>query len=134
MPEAQRPRPVRELTHKDTKFKWGAVENEAFEKMKASITIESTMTSFNPARPIVVRVEASFHEGLSAGLLQEKGCDLQPVHFISRTMTDTEKRYSQADKDAPSIHWAKNRFSINLLGTPIEVQDHHSPQATAPTV
>ena len=28
---------LRELTHKDTKFKWGAEENEAFEKLKASI-------------------------------------------------------------------------------------------------
>ena len=60
--------PLRKLTHKDTKFKWGAEENEAFENLKASITSESTMAYFNPARPIVVRVEASFHEGLSAGL------------------------------------------------------------------
>lgn len=33
-------------------------------------------------------------------------------------MTDTEKRYSQTEKDALSIHWAKNRFSIYLLGAP----------------
>ena len=110
--------PLRELTHKDTKFKWGVEENEAFEKPKASITGESTMAYFNPARPIVVRVEASFHEGLSAGLFQETGSGLQPVHFISRTMTDTEKRYSQTEKDALSVHWAKNRFSIYLLGAP----------------
>ena len=110
--------PLRELTHKDTKFKWGAEENEAFEKLKASITSESTMACFNPARPIVVRVEASFHEGLSAGLFQETGSGLQPVHFISRTMTDTEKRYSQTEKDALSVHWAKNRFSIYLSGPP----------------
>ena len=110
--------PLRKLTHKDTKFKWGAEENEAFENLKASITSESTMAYFNPARPIVVRVEASFHEGLSAGLFQETGCGLQPVHFISRTMTDTEKRYSQTEKDALSVHWAKNRFSIYLLGAP----------------
>ena len=110
--------PLRELTHKDTKFKWGAKENEAFEKLKASITSESTMAYFNPARPIIVRVKASFHEGLSAGLFQETGSGLQPVHFISRTMTDTEKRYSQTEKDTLSVHWAKNRFSIYLLGAP----------------
>ena len=33
-------------------------------------------------------------------------------------MTDTEKRYSQTEKDALSVHWAKNRFSIYLLGAP----------------
>lgn len=76
------------------------------------------MTYFNPARSIVVRVEASFLEGLSAGLFQETSSGLQPVHFISCTMTDTEKRYSQTEKDALSVHWAKNRFSIYLLGAP----------------
>ena len=110
--------PLRDLTHKDTKFKWGTEEQEAFEKLKASITSGSTMAYFNPSRPISVRVEASYHEGLSAGLFQETDRGLQPVHYISRTMTDTEKRYSQTEKDALSVHWAKNRFSIYLLGAP----------------
>ncbi|KAL9982486.1 hypothetical protein ACROYT_G004534 [Oculina patagonica] len=86
------------------------------------------MTYFNPAKPIVVRVEASYHEGLSAGLFQETGSGLQPVHFISRTMTDTEKRYSQTEKDALSVHWAKNRFSIYLLGAPkLKIITAHKP-------
>ena len=112
--------PLRQLTHRDTKFKWGAEKNEAFEKLKASITSESTMAYFNPAKAIAVRVEASYHEGLLAGLFQDTGNGLQPVHFISRSMTDTEKRYSQTctEKDALSVHWAKNRFSIYLLGAP----------------
>ena len=74
------------------------------------------MAYFNPSRPISVRVEASCHEGLSAGLFQETDRGLQPVHYISSTMTNTEKRYSQTEKDALSVHWAKNRFSIYLLG------------------
>jgi len=69
------------------------------------------MTYFNQAKPIVVRVEASYHKRLSAGLFQKTGSGLQSVHFISRTMTDTEKRYNQTEKDALSVHWAKNRFS-----------------------
>ena len=58
--------PLRELSHKDTKFKWGTEEQEAFEKLRANITSESTMAYFNPSRPIVVRVAASYHEGLLA--------------------------------------------------------------------
>ena len=95
--------PLQKLTHKDTKFKWRAKENEAFEKLKASITSESTMAYFNPAKPIVVRTEASYHEGLSAGLFQETGSGLQPVHFISHTMNDTDKRCSQTEKDALAV-------------------------------
>ena len=33
-------------------------------------------------------------------------------------MSDTEKRYSQTEKDALSIRWAKNKFRIYLLGAP----------------
>ena len=76
------------------------------------------MAYFNPSRPISMGVEASYHEGLSAGLFQETDRGLQPVHYISRTRTDTEKRYSQTEKDSLSVHWAKNRFSIYLLGAP----------------
>jgi len=101
--------------------------------LKASITSESTMAYFNPARPTIVRVEASFHEGLSARLFQETGSGLQPVHFISCTMTDTEKWYSRTEKDALSTHWVKNRYSISLLRAP-NIQDHHRSQATAPIV
>ena len=68
------------------------------------------MAYFDPKRPIVVQAEASFHEGLFAGLFQIQATPkgLQPVHFISRTMTDAEKRYSQTKKDTLSIQWAKN--------------------------
>ena len=76
------------------------------------------MIYFNPSKPTIVRTEASYHDGLSAGLFQDKGQGLQPVHFISRAMTETEKRYSQTEKDALAVRWAKNRFRMYLLGAP----------------
>lgn len=98
--------PLWTLTHKDAKLKWGKEQNVALEKLKASITSlsESTMAYFNPARRIVMRVEASYHEGLSAGLFQETNRGLQPVHFISRTMSIIEKWHSQTEKDALTAH------------------------------
>ena len=110
--------PLRKLTERKVKFEWGPEEEAAFNKLKDSITNEKTMIYFNPKRPIVVRVEASYHDGLSAGLFQNRGSGLQPVHYISRTMTDTEKRYSQTEKDALAVRWAKNRFKMYLLGAP----------------
>ena len=110
--------PLRKLTERKVKFKWGPEEEAAFNKLKDSITNEKTMIYFNPKRPIVVRVEASYHDGLSAGFFQNRGSGLQPVHYISRTMTDTEKRYSQTEKDTLAVRWAKNRFKMYLLGSP----------------
>ena len=110
--------PLRKLTQKAVRFHWGIEEQTAFEKLKDSISSDNTMIYFNPTKPIVVRAEASYHDGLSAGLLQDIEKGLQPVHFISRTMTDTEKRYSQTEKDALAVRWAKNRFKMYLLGAP----------------
>ena len=68
----------------------------------------------------MVRVEASYNEGLSAGLFQQSTRGWQPVHFISCTLTDVEKRYmySQTEKDALCVKWANDRFSNYLLGAP----------------
>eukprot|EP00794_Sanderia_malayensis_P020867 gene20867-22919_t len=107
--------PLRELTQKNTKFEWGPKEKEAFNQLKGSIASEDVMAYFDPNKPITVRCEASFHEGLSAGLFQETSKGNQPVHF---TMTRTEKRYSQTEKDALCVAWAKKRFRMYLLGAP----------------
>lgn len=45
---------LRELTHKDTSFHWGKTQNDAFEELKEAITDNSTMTFFDPTRPIEV--------------------------------------------------------------------------------
>ena len=66
----------------------------------------------------MVRTEASYNEGLSAGLFQRTERGWQPVHFISRTLTDVERRYSQTEKDALCVKWAKDRFSMYLMGAP----------------
>ena len=110
--------PLYQLTRKDSKFHWGKQEEEAFRKIQDTISSEKTMAFFDSSKPIILRTEASFNEGLSAALLQKTDRGIQPVHFISRTMTKTEKRYSQTEKDALAIKWAKERLRIYLLGAP----------------
>ena len=83
------------------------------------------MPYLNPARPIVVRVEANFLEGFSAELFRNTGSGLQPVHFISRTMTDTEKRYSQTEKDALYIGQRTDSTLTSL--------EHQSSRSSQPT-
>ena len=110
--------PLRRLTSQDVPFSWGPEEDAAFKRLKDSITSDDTMAFFDPRKPIVIRTQASFHEGLSAGLFQRTAKGLQPVHYISRSMTSAEKRYSQTEKDALAVKWAKSRFSMYLLGAP----------------
>ena len=70
------------------------------------------MAFLDPSRATILRTEASYIQGLSAALLQtgtDKG--IQPVHFIGRTMPETEKRYSQTEKSLlPLFNKAKARM------------------------
>ena len=85
--------PLRMLTRDNINFQWTDKEDQAFRAIQDAISREQTMAFFDPKLPIVVRTEASFNEGLSAALFQKTGkgkWGLQPVHFISQTLTDTE--------------------------------------------
>lgn len=84
-------KPLRDLTLKETQFHWGEAEQGAFQKVKDSISSSDVIAFFNPKLPMMVRTEASYNEGLSAGLFQKREKGWQPVNFISRTLTDTEK-------------------------------------------
>ena len=121
--------PLYQLTRKDAKFKWEKEEEKAFRKIQDSISNDKTMALFDPSRPITLHTEASYNQGLSAALLQKTDKGIQPVHFISRTMIETEKRYSQTEKDALAIKWVKERLRVYLLGAPRFCI--HSAQTTA---
>ena len=103
---------LRDLTHKETKFHWGQDEREAFKKLKESISNEDTIAFFNSRVPTIVRTNTSYNEGLSAALFQKTGIGCQPVHFISHTLVDREKRYSQTENDTLYVKCAKDQFSI----------------------
>ena len=76
------------------------------------------MAFFDSSKTIILRKEASFNEGLSAALLLKTDKGILPIHFISQTMTETEKRYCQTEKETWAIKWAKERLRIYLLGAP----------------
>ena len=86
------------------------------------------MAYFDSDKQIILRTEASFNEGLSAALLQTTDRGIQPLHFISRMMTEVERKYSQTEKDALAIKWAKDRLRVYLLGAPrFKIATAHKP-------
>lgn len=66
--------------------------------------------------------------GLGAILFQgESESDYQVVAYGSRTLTDTEQRYSQIEKEMQSISWALQHFHIYLYGSNFYVHTDHKP-------
>ena len=60
-------------------------------------------------------------------LLQEVDSKWQPVAYASRTMSDTERQYAQIEKEALSLTWAVENFSMYLLGRTFQMETDHKP-------
>ena len=119
--------PLYQLKRKETNFYWGKKEEEAFRKTQDNISSEKTVAFFDPNNPLSsVQKQPSlkrYHRPCS-----RRQTSMQLVHFISRTMTETEKRYSQTEKDPLAIELDKERLWIYLLGVPrFRVVTAHKP-------
>ena len=62
--------PLRRLTRKDEIWEWSQRQEEAFQKLKKSITSEPVMAYYDPDKPTEIAVDAS-PVGLGAILIQE---------------------------------------------------------------
>ena len=47
--------------------------------------------------------------------------------YASRSLTETESRYAQIEKEALASTWAYERFSDYILGKYIEIVSDHKP-------
>lgn len=64
---------------------------------------------------------------MGAVLLQLSNSAWKPVAFASRSLTDTEGRYSQIEKEALALVWACEKFSDYVIGKHITLETDHKP-------
>lgn len=119
--------PLRRLTHQGIQFVWGKDQSDAFEKLKMALTCEPIISYFDKDRATELIVDAS-PVGLGAILAQrdsEGGTNV--VAYGSRSLTPTEQRYAQVEREALAVVWALEHFYIYVFGGPIRVVTDHQP-------
>ena len=77
---------------------------------------------YNRNLPLTVQADASKH-GLGAALLQQG----QPVAFASKSLSDTEKRYANIERELLSVVFACEHFQTYLLGREFTIESDHKP-------
>ena len=110
--------PLRELVKagSDKLPDWGEKHSNAFQKIKQMLTQTPVLALYNPNSETRISADASAY-GVGAMLEQRQGDgDWKPVHYASRTLTPTERRYAQIEKEALALTWACERFSNYVLG------------------
>ena len=97
--------PLRDLIKKDTDFTWTPSHEKKFNDIKDLICRDSKLTYFDPAKDIVIQVDAS-GRGLGA-VLTHSG---KPVAYASKSLTECEQRYANIEREMLAVVFGCTRF------------------------
>ena len=123
---AELTQPLRELLKKNMKWQWNIPQEEAFIKIKEELCKSTVLSFYDPNLPTKVSADASSY-GLGAVLLQQHNSQWKPVAYASHSMSETEKRYSQIEKEALAVTWACDKFANYIIGIHIIIETDHKP-------
>ena len=119
---AERMQPLLNLLQKDVQFQWTSSQQEAFEEIKQAITKTPVLAFYDPEEPLTLENDSSEY-GLGSVIMQ-KG---KPVAFASRTLTPTERRYAQIEKEMLSVVFGLVKFHHYTYGRKVDVVTDHKP-------
>ncbi|KAL3836806.1 hypothetical protein ACJMK2_022219 [Sinanodonta woodiana] len=117
--------PLRNLTRKNTPWKWTKQCTEAFERVKQLLKQIDVLAIYDPNKDMVLKVDSS-KDGLGAALLQ----DGNPLEFSSRALKLAERNWAQIEKEALAVLYGIERFDQYTYGRPVIVENDHKPLET----
>ena len=120
--------PLHQLTKKGATWKWDEREQAAFDKTEDTITADTVLAHFNTSLPVGMACDAS-EVGIGAVLFHRypDGSE-RPISNVSKTLTSTQRKYSQIQKEALAIVFALKKFHHFLYGRKFVLVTDHKPR------
>lgn len=113
--------PLRALTRTGCTFIWNDDHERSFEQIKTAMANVKSLGFFKIEDRTAVMTDAS-PTGLGALLLQtDESGRSRIVSGASKSLTETEKKYCQTEKEALAIVWAVERFYTYLYGNEFDI-------------
>lgn len=120
-------KPLRDLLKEEISWTWDSHQETAFQSIKKHLTQAPVLIHYNSEKPTKVSADASSY-GMGGVLLQKEGEDWKPVFYASRSLTNTEQRYAQVEKEALAVTWCCEKFADFLVGLPsFTIETDHKP-------
>lgn len=117
--------PLNQLIRKDTAWCWLKQHQDAYDTLRRCISSLPVLSYYDVDQPVTLTCDASQH-GLGAACLQGG----RPIAYASRTMTETETRYAQIEKELLAVVFACSRFNDYIYGKPVTIETDHQPLIT----
>src|SRR6218665_3875694 len=118
--------PLTELTKKSAKnvVDWNPKLEKAFQELKCALSKEPVLKLPNMEEEFILRTDAS---GTAVGcvLMQEEHGVKHPVSYISRELSDRERKYSVEERECLAIVWGIQKLNRYLYGRTFTVETYH---------
>nr|CAH7725339.1 unnamed protein product [Callosobruchus chinensis] len=106
---------------------WGDDQSKSFEELKNSLSNIKTLGYYDPNDRTQVVADAS-PVGLGAVLIQFDSNGPRIIAYGNKSLTDSERRYCQTEKEALALVWSVEHFKIYLYGKDeFELVTDHKP-------
>ena len=105
---------------------FGGKWKKAFQELRERLAYAETLGYFDKDAPTQVIADAG-PVGLGAVLTRKQKNGQRVICYASRSLTDTERRYSPTEKEALALVWACQKFHPYVYGVPFDLVTEHKP-------
>ncbi|XP_055701767.1 uncharacterized protein K02A2.6-like [Phlebotomus papatasi] len=119
--------PLDRLFRANAQWKWTSDCQHAFNQLKAILSSNLLLTHYDPVLPITVAGDASEVGIGCVGYHTYPDGSVKAFHHASRTLTDTEKRYSQIEKEGLALIFAVTKLHQYIFGRKFILHTDHKP-------
>ena len=119
--------PIVRLTRKCERFKWGAEQNESFQKIKSALSEKIILAHPALNKPFILFTDASsVGTGCALCQLSDDGT-IRPIKFSSKCLNKAERNYSTFDRELLAIiHGLRSNRQL-ILANKVHIYSDHRP-------